>query len=132
MTPWFVVAFLAALAVRFASRAHALRIHALATPKSARQKIEYLFLATDDDGARRGLKRAMDLIDLEEDAEPSGNDYQEVVGDLGRHAQRTGDDRAGMLEALAAALNHPEFAAEIEAAIWVIILRDQPERGGLE
>lgn len=121
MTPWIVAALALGVAAHFIRRAHNLRIQALACPDSARQRIEHLFLVIDDDGARRGLKLAMDLIDSEEDADPDSGDYGAAIAVLARHAHRTGDDRAAMLETFAAATNAPELAGRIDTAVSRIL-----------
>jgi len=121
MIPWLVASIFVALLVKSWSRAHNLRIQALACPHSARQKIEHLFLVTEEPGERHGLKLAMDLIDAEEDLDPDSGDYGAAIAVLSRHAHRTGDERAAMLETFAAATNCPEYAGLVEASVSHIL-----------
>ena len=67
-----------------------------------------------------GLGRALAVVTGEGEDDPETR-YAEIVGDLARHAFATGETRSAMLEAFAAALNHPQHSRAIETIIWTIL-----------
>lgn len=86
-------------------------------------ELRFQFLAEEEPAVRQGLGRALAIVSGDGDDSPEVN-FAEIVGELGRYAFATGDTRSDMLEAFAAALDHPERAEEIERAVWTILEGD--------
>lgn len=81
-------------------------------------EVRFQFLAEEEPAIRYGLGRALAIL---EGAETEERDAAEVLGEIARHAFKIGDQRSGMLEAFAAAANHPEHLAAVEVKIWQIL-----------
>jgi uncharacterized 2Fe-2S/4Fe-4S cluster protein (DUF4445 family) len=80
--------------------------------------VEFQFLMEEDHNTRAGLGRALAILNGGESDEC---DAAEILVALARRAFASGDLRAEMFEAFAAAANHGEHSAMIERKIWEIL-----------